>query len=563
MGKRRQSVERDYVDIANEYARDVVDGKIPACRWIRSACQRQIDDLERKDWAWEFKRARANDICQFIELLPHIKGRWKSKTIALEPWQCFILTTIFGWVGADGFRRFRKALIVIPRKNAKTTIAAGVGLYLLALDHEPGAEVFSAATTRDQARISWEIAKKMAERSPRFCERFGVETLAHSIVIENEAASFKPLSSDANSLEGLNPHGGIIDELHAHKTREVFDVLDEATGSRQQPLLFIISTEGDNPTGVFAEQVAYGQQILDGRHEDESFFFALWSIDLEDDWTQPESWAKANPNMGVSVLAKDLEIRCRQAQKNAASQASFLTKRLNVRVGAADAYFNVLAWDTICKDETLRIEDFYGKECIIGIDLAETTDIAAKVYLFPRGKDCAVFGKFYLPEDQLERGNPNYDFYRGWSERDLITFTPGNVIDYAFIERDLIEDRDHFQVRHVPYDPWNATQFATRMEAAGLPMIKIANNTSMLNEPMKELGARILAGRVKHDGNPVLSWMIGNVTTKPDANENVFPRNARPENKKDGAVALIMATRLDMIVQPIRSAYEELDEIAI
>jgi len=228
-------VERDYVAIGRQYALDVVADKIPACEWIKKACQRQIDDLARKDFKYHFDHKRGSDICAFMEMLPHVKGRWKSKTLFLEPWQCFFLTVIFGWVDAEGLRRFRKALIVVPRKNAKTTIAAGIGLYLLALDKEPGAEVYSAATTRDQAKISWDLAKAMAQRTPGFCDRFGVQPLAHSIAIENLSSFFKPLSRDADSLEGLSPHGALIDELHAHKTREVFDVLDEATGSRRQP----------------------------------------------------------------------------------------------------------------------------------------------------------------------------------------------------------------------------------------------------------------------------------------------------------------------------------------
>ena len=219
-----------------------------------------------------FDEERAFRICYFAEQLPHIKGRWGSRNIVLEPWQCFVLTSVFGWIDAAAFRRFRKALIVIPRKNSKTTVAAIVGLYLLALDSEPGAEVYSAATTRDQAKICWDIAKRMAQRSPGFRDRYGVEALSHSIAMETAAAFFKPLSRDADGLEGLNPHEAIIDELHAHKTREVFDVLDEATASRRQPLMFIISTEGDNATGVFGRsgrlraartgRAARGRQLL-------------------------------------------------------------------------------------------------------------------------------------------------------------------------------------------------------------------------------------------------------------------------------------------------------------
>jgi Phage Terminase/DNA methylase len=218
--------ERDYVAIGRQYAEDVIAGRVPACKWVRAACQRQIDDLARTDWEWHFDEARANRFCYFAELLPHVKGRWSSKTVVLEPWQCFDFTVIFGWINVEGFRRFRKALIVIPARNGKSVMGAMVGLYLLALDGEPGPEVYSAATTRDQAKIVWETARQMVLKSEGFRKRYGIEPLMHSIAIESEAASFKPLSRDANSLEGLNASGVIIDEWHASVfTREVLNGL--------------------------------------------------------------------------------------------------------------------------------------------------------------------------------------------------------------------------------------------------------------------------------------------------------------------------------------------------
>lgn len=547
MGSRIATDEKDFVAIAGQYAKGVVSGEIPACRWVKLVCQRQIDDLVRKDWKWTFDAQRANRICKFLELLPHVKGRWKTRNLTLEPHQCFRLTAIFGWVDELGFRRFRKALVVLPRKNGKSVEAAAVGLYLVALDGEPGAEIYSAATTRDQAKITWDLAKRMVEKSPGFRDRYGIAPLAHSIAIESEGAFFKPLSRDADSLEGLNPSGCIIDELHAHKTRDVFDVLDEATGARQQPLLYIISTEGDNNEGVFAEQVSYGQQVLEGNHEDESYFAIFYTIDPEDDWTAPASWYKANPNLGVSVFEDGLELRCRQAQKNPGGQASFFTKRLNVRVGAGAAYFSMLAWSRTCFDPSLTLEDFYGQPCYIGIDLASKSDLAVKMRIFERAGRHYLFGDYYLPEEQLEKVNPNYDLYRGWDK--YLTLTPGNIIDYEFIERDLLDDMKNFDVQQVGIDPHDATQFSTRMDREGVPINRIPQTMLSLSEPMKELGARILAGTIGHDGNPVLHWNIGNVVAKEDAKENVEPRKARRANKIDGAVAAIICMKLVMIGQ--------------
>ena len=560
MGKVRvENGERDYVAIGTQYARDVVAGIIPACKWVRAACQRQLDDLARKDWRWAWDPGCANRFCAFAELMPHVKGRWRSVNIQLEPWQCFIFTTIFGWVDAEGFRRFRKALIVLPRKNGKSAMASIVGLYGLAMDREPGAEVYAAATTRDQAKVVWDVSRRMALRTPDFCNAYGVSPLAHSIAVESTGSCFKPLSRDADSLEGLNPHFAIIDELHAHSVREVFDVLDEATGSRRQPLMFIISTEGDNPAGVFAEQVDYAQQILDGKHEDDSYFASVYTIDPEDDWTAQSSWTKANPNLGVSIFLDDLAIRCKQAERNSASQASFMMKRLNVRVGAAESYFNMLAWRTICCDPTLRIESFYGRDCWGGLDLASKNDIAAKILLFKHaGSKYAAFGKFYLPEDAIERGKPNYDMYRGWNERGLLTLTPGNIIDFEFIERDLAADMNNFNIVEMGYDPHQATELSTKMRGEGLDMVEITQSVRQLSEPMKDLAGLISMGRIQHDGNPILDWMMGNVAPQFNAREDVFPIKTRPENKIDGALGTIMANSRRMFAEQDTITYSGL-----
>lgn len=560
MGRSRVN-DRDYCAEGLKYAQQVVSGEIPACEWVRLACQRQISDLERQDWKWRFDQECGNRVCRFLERLPHVKGRWRTKTIKLEPWQCFFITALFGWVDEEGLRRFRKALIVVPRKNAKSTICAALALFLLCADGEPGAEVYSAAVTRDQAKIAWESAKLMVKRSPEMQDYFGIEPLAHSIAIEHEGSSYKPLSRDADSLEGLSPHAAVIDELHAHKTREVFDVLDEATGARRQPLIFMISTEGDSTEGVFAEQVEYGQQVLRSSHEDDSYFSLIYTIDKEDEWTSPDAWRKANPNLGVSVFEQDMEIRCRQAIANADSQASFLTKRLNVRVGAGNAFFNMLAWTTICQDPTLRLENFYQQPCLMHLDLASKKDLTAKIYLFKRGEEYVVFGRYYLPGDVIIAGSQNYDFYRGWAERNYLTLTDGNRTDYSTVEFHAVEDMRNFQLRAVGVDPlYNAEQLTQRLkDIHGLPMQEVPHNVPTFSEPMKVLEALIVAGKIKHNGDPVLAWAMGNVVAKRDAKDNVYPRKTRDANKIDPAVALIAAMSLQLRMVDERSIFENPD----
>lgn len=542
--------EKDYAAIAKLYAKNVVDGKIPACRFVQQACERHLADLARKGWKYRFDGALANRACRFIENLPHVKGRWASRTIVLEPWQCFLLSSLFGWVDAEGLRRFRKAYIEVPRKNAKTTLCAGIALFMLCADGEPGPEVFSAAVNKDQARISWEIAQQMVRNERDMQTHYGLRALAHSITIENESGFFKPLSREADSLEGLNPHCVIVDELHAHKTREVFDVLNLAMGSRRQALLIAITTAGSDKTGIAYEQHDYVEQILSGRHEDDRYFGIIYTIDVEDDWTDPAAPVKANPNYGVSVLPDDIQTLCAQAQRSADSQNTFLTKRLNVWVSVGAAYFNMLAWRNKCQDASLKLENFYGQKCIVAVDLASKTDVAAKMYLFQLGPDptiprsrgrFVVFGRYYLPEDCIDRGNPNYDVYAGWAKKGLLTLTEGNVIDFEYIEDDLIEDKKNFRVTEVCYDPYQATELSTRMQKEGLPMVEVGATVRNFSEAMKQMEALVLSGKLLHNGDPVLDWMVGNVYAKKDAKQNVFPKKARDVSKIDGAVATIMA----------------------
>lgn len=536
--------EPKYIAEANRYIRGVLSGEIPACKWVRLACQRQVDDLAKakEGWDWYFDPQRAAEICYFIEELPHVEGRWKSKTIELADWQCFLLTTIFGWVDSStrAVRRFRKALVVLPRKNAKTTTAAAIALYLLTADGEPGAQVYSAAKTRDQARIAWTIAHKMVQRTADLRDCFGVEAMAHSIACESEGAFYKPLSRDADSLEGLNVHGAIIDELHVHPDREVWDVIDNGITARTQPLIFAISTEGDASAGIFVDQVKYAQTILDGQHQDDSYFAIYYGLDVEDDWTLEASWIKANPNWGISVSPREMRDKFREAEQLPSAQATFLTKRLNVRVGAGQAYFNMLAWRNLCKDESLRIEQFQGEPCIVTIDLASKSDLTCAMKVFRRRGHFYVFGSYYLPDAALEKGTPNSELYRAWRIKEPLNVTQGPRTDYAFLEQELLKFHEEYRPERIGGDPnYNAEQFRQHMEASGVTFVEIPHSVKQFSEPMKDLAALIVAGRIHHNGDPILDWALGNVTAKTDVKGNVYPRKDHPDKKIDPAVALI------------------------
>lgn len=545
--------ERDYVAIATEYARQVIEGEIPACLYVRQACARQVRDLERAaagDFAWRFDPDLASRVCRFIELLPHVKGDWarERKLITLEPWQIFELTTVFGWVDGYGLRRFKVVYEEVPRKNAKSTKTSGVGLYMLAADGEEGAEVYSAATTRDQAKIVWQDAKRMTERSPGLQRRFGVDTAAHAVFVEHTGSTFKPLSRDqGGNLDGLNISAALVDELHAHKTREIYDVLETGTGARSQPLLWLITTAGFNRSGICYEQRSYAIKVLSGAVVDEEYFGIIYTVDADDLedigrlLTDPAIWRKANPNWGVSVNPDDIARKARKAREMAAAQNNFLTKHLNVWVNADTAWMDMAAWDR-CADPTLRLEDFASERCAGAADLASKIDIASKAYVFERGGHYYAVVKNYLNEDAVEDGRNSQ--YGGWARQGRLIVTPGNVTDYGLIEDDIRDDAKLLQISEFGFDPWQAEHLRQRLAEDGLNTVEFRQTVANMSEPMKMLQALVLEGKFHHDGCPVLTWMVSNVVCHTDAKDNIYPRKEFPENKIDGVIALIMALAL-------------------
>jgi phage terminase large subunit-like protein len=546
--------ETNYSAMGKRYAEQVVAGEIPACGWVQRACQRQLDDLARfkgKASPYRFNPKLvgqdgrsfhpADNLCVFIERLPHVKGPLSGEPIALEPWQAFILTTVFGWVREDGKRRFRRSYIEVPRGNAKSTLSSAVALYMLAADREGGAEVYSLATTRDQARIVFGDAQTMARRSVGFRQRFGVEVGAHNLHVLATGSKFEALSAEGSTLDGLNIHFGCIDELHAHKTRTVYDVVETGTGKRDNSLLWVITTAGSNRSGICYEVRTFVTKLLDGVFEDDTQFGIIYGLDGGDDWTSEAALIKANPNWGISVRSEVLLPLQAKAMQLPSAVNNFKTKHLNEWVNADTAWMDMRAWEA-CGDGALDLESFAGQPCWIGLDLASKTDVAALLMMFAHPEVAggyAVFGKYYLPEDTITgAGNSQYE---GWMRTGRITATPGNVIDFEWIEADLLDMASRFEVQAVAFDPFQATQLSTRMLSEGLPMIEVRPTVLNFSEPMKTLEALVLQKKLGHDGDPVLTWMASNVVAHLDAKDNIYPRKERPENKIDGIVALIMA----------------------
>jgi len=497
--------------------------------------------------------------CRFIEELPHIKGEWakRRELLVLEPWQCFIVCNTFGWryservidesgsiLVREGTRRFRTVYVEVARKNAKSTLASAIGLYMLVEDGEEGAEVYSAATTRNQAKIVFNVARQMAARTPSM----PVEVRAHNINAMDTASLFEALHAQGETLDGYNIHCAINDELHAWKNRAVYDVIETATGARLQPLIFNITTAGSDTSGVCYEMRTYLTRILEGKKQDDSFFGIIYTLDKDDDWTDRAVWPKANPNWNVSVYPMDVENLCRKAQDVVSQQNAFLTKRMNVWTNAAVAWMNMVQWQA-CHDTDMALDDFAGEDCVVGVDLASKIDVNSMAQLFSRDvggeQHLYVFMRHWLPEAAIEE-DPN-GMYDGWVRSEHMRTTPGNVIDVDRIESDTMEEvAGPFNLRELAVDPMhNSTQFGVHMAQQGIVTIDVRPTVLNFSEAMKWLEAFVKDGRLHHNC-PVLTWMIGNVEVKADYKDNIYPRKGAAQRKIDGVIALLMAINRTM-----------------
>lgn len=548
-------METYFADIATEYATQVVAGKIISCKWHRLACQRHLKDLQRVGsegfpYVWnptlynaagrEYRPAER--ICKFAQLMPHIKGDWaaKGQLIKLEPWQIFILTSAFGWVhGKTGKRRFRVVDVIVPRKNAKSTLAAVIGLYLLGPDEEFGAEIYSGATSQDQAMEVFRPALLMAKATPRYCQQYGVSTNASNLAVVEKNSKFEPVIGKPG--DGASPSLAIVDEYHEHQTSELYDTMQTGMGARSQPMILVITTAGsDISKPCYLHQVEL-QKILEGVVENDQRFGIIFTMDDDDDWTSEEALRKANPNFGISVDAEFLQIQQRDAQADPRKQNVFKTKHLNIWVAAASPWLNLHNLQQ-AGDSALTIESHKWDGSVAGLDLASKQDIASAVFTCwlgeGEGREYYAFSRNYVPEAALEK--PENAHYQAWANAGHLIVTPGNMISLSQIEEETLQICQQIGTKEVAKDPWGGHQMGANLEAEGLTVVDIPQQVRYLSEPMKVIAALVDAGRFHHDGNPCYVWQMSNVEVKEDRNENVFPRKSRASNKIDAAIATIV-----------------------
>ena len=523
---------------AETYAQQVRTGNILTCEFVQLAVDRYYRDMDNAlDKGWYFDRKAAQRAISFIERLKHTKGQWAGLRFKLEPWQQFIIWNIFGWKMADGTRRFRYAYVEIARKNGKTALSAGIGLYMLFADGESRPEVYSAATVKDQARICFSDAVEIVKATDL---KNYLTTYRNSIVYELKGGMMKPLSSDYGTHDGLNPSCGIIDEFHAHKDSGMFDVIKSAFGARKQPLMFIITTAGFNKAGACYAYRDNVIKILRGINEDDTLFGIIYTMDANEEWDNPQMWIKSNPNLGVSLFPNYLEDQVNDAKNRPEAVRNVMTKNVNLWVDAEKTWILDDAWMKCVG--TTEIEDLRGCECWGGLDLSNVSDITAFVLIFHENDKFQLLPFFWIPEEKMlekiRKENINYDL---WVKAGFVKVTSGNVLDYEFVKADILQITEMYDLQSSAYDRWNSSQTIIDLQNEGMECNPFGQGYGSMSAPSKEFEKLVLSEKIEHFGNPVLRWMLSSTLIKTDPAGNIKPDKEKSVQKIDGIVASIMA----------------------
>lgn len=482
----------------------------------------------------------------FPAFLAHQKGEWAGRPLTLERWQAAIVGNLFGWYRPDGTRRYRQAFILVPRKNGKTTLAAGIPILCLFTDGEPGAEAYVAAAEREQAGICYGLALAMVLASPELAPLVRPYKTFKSMEIPSLAAIFKALSSDAETKHGYNPHVVIADEVHAHRSRELCEVLHTGTGARRQPLEIYITTadyERESYCNELHDRARFARANPGG---DPYFLPVVYEAADKDDWTDPELWKRVNPNYGVSVKPDYLAAECARALAEPSYLNTFKRLHLNIRTGQDVAWLNLEHWKACPRFEDHELTG----PCYGGLDAGATSDLSAFALYWPAVHAVRVW--CWVPEAQL--GGKNRIQYHAWHASGALLSTPGDVTDYEFIRAKINELSKAHQIAAIGYDPWNITSLSTAMaNEDGLPMKEFRQGTVTMNEPCKALERMVTARELRHNLDPVLTWCAGNAAVRPDSNGNI--RVVKPDGKShkkvDAIVAAAIAIGMSLLSEPV------------
>lgn len=507
-----------------------------------------------------FDKNAADKAEAFFAHLPHIKGRMAGKNFVLEDWQRErIIRPLFGWKRRDGSRKYRTAYIEIPRKNGKSTLCAGIALYLLFCDGEEGAEVYSAAGTRDQALMVYDPAVAMLRQIPWLDDECDIFKSSKKVVHRN--SFYKAVAAEAGPIHGTNPHGIIFDELHVQTDRELWDTFQTGRGERLQPLTVAITTAGYDRSSICWEQHEYARRVADPNDPltDETFLSVIYGADPEEDWTSPEVWAKANPNLGVSIFPEFLQEECEKAKDSPAYENTFRRLYLNQWTEQAVRWMPMEHWDACCG--VYDLDNLTGRACYAGLDISSTRDLTSLVLLFPLDdSEFVILPFFWAPKEAAtKRDKQDRQGYLGWAGTH-ITLTPGNSIDQSAIREKMWELSELFEIRAVGFDGWNMDECYQQLCREGWPedtLVKYPQSYAGYNEPMKRTLELVRERKLIHGGHPVLRWNASNVVSKEDPNGNLRPDKGQSGDKIDGFCALLMALGLALEMAGERfSVYE-------
>lgn len=533
-------------DPVTAYARQLVDGELPAGKYHQLAGARHLRDLGRqrsRTFPYRFDLEQVALTVEFFGHLQHYKGEWAGQPIHLEAWEVFCFGSIFGWVHkTTGLRRFQLVYLEIPRKNGKSLLAAVTAIRLGFFDKEPGAEVYCAATKRDQAQVVFGDAKQLVSRNPLLRRR--IEVLSHNMHQVATASKLEALGADRDTLDGLNPSGAIIDEYHAHKTRGIVDVLETAMGARRQPLLFKITTAGADPQSPCGEEHHYATQVLERVLTDERYFAFITHADADDDPFDEATWAKANPNLDVSVKIDQLRVLATKAKGLPSALATFKQKRLNIWVQAGTPWLDLEAWRQ-GQHTDWTLDDLVGRDLYGGLDLSSKIDLSAFVLACPPDDEVDSWRWvpwFFMPEARVaERTRQDRVPYDRWVDEGLLLTTPGNRIDHDRILEVIEEQHDLAPFDLVGIDPWNAGNIPNDLERIGIQVVEVPQQLKHMSPPSKEFEALVKDSRIDCGGHPIMTWMASNVVARQDPNENLMPDKRRSQKRIDGIVAGIIA----------------------
>lgn len=541
--------------VVDVYARRVVSGELPAGKYHRLSCARHLADRKRQgtsEFPYLFDEDRADRFFRFTEKLKHYKGEWAGQFIQLQQWQKFCDGNLVGWVHPDtGLRRFRYSLEEVPRKNGKT-LRAGVRLdYLTFFDGEPGAEGYSIATKRDQAKLAFTDAKKLIQSSTL---KNRIRILTANMHREDTTSKLEPLGADHDSTDGLNPHVVCVDELHAMKDRGLLDVMETATGARRQPLIFAITTFGDDPVSVWGDQHDYACKVLDGVLVDESFFVFIAHADPEDDWTLPETAMKANPNYGISVNPEDLAAKVLKAKGIPSAAATYKQKHLNVVPASLQGCLSIDGWrkGQSKAPAAAMIPELKHEPCYIGIDLASKIDLCAMTFVFPPtiGRVKWRWLQFiWTPEETLaERAHRDRAPYQVWVDQGWLNTTPGARIDHRVIRETIGELRKYYDIEMIGFDPWHADKLIDELVSedgfSAEQVLAVPQTFQGMSSACLRVQADILAAEIDAGGCPVTAWAVSNAVPNIDGKDNLMFAKGKSRGRIDPLISGTIGTSL-------------------